>query len=348
MNRAKDNGYDDNGSTNTVVIHTPPISGQYAGDDEYVQVFITAEVNTSLVQFAFQDQLKNTVEAVARVIPSEMGPLYSGYAIVGLRPKDDYSINKHGNAKVLVKGGGVWSNSEENDSFIYGGSAGDFTVEDSIIGVVGECDGCQPGAPNAQVVTGLQHIDYPLLPTPICPQDAVWDEENLTLSPGNWNGDFPPHQPPDRKTNLEPGIYCISASTFDMKAQDELVGSDVLLYFINGNNFDWKDRGKATMNLIGRQSGIYKGMVIYVDHGDNLTDSGCDVKINGTSDSNFTGTIYAPTCEIILLGDSNSQGWDSQIIGYTIYFSGNSNTYINYNADHNHHAPTLPQIELTK
>jgi Tfp pilus assembly protein PilX len=43
---ASGNGYDNNLTTNTVDVYTPPISGYYAGNIDYVQVIIKSDVNT--------------------------------------------------------------------------------------------------------------------------------------------------------------------------------------------------------------------------------------------------------------------------------------------------------------
>src|SRR5258706_855071 len=39
---AKSNGYDNNGTTNTVELNTPPTSGQYVDNPEYIQVIVTS------------------------------------------------------------------------------------------------------------------------------------------------------------------------------------------------------------------------------------------------------------------------------------------------------------------
>src|SRR5688500_9408274 len=44
LDRADSNGYDNNGTTNVVEVHMPPISGSYVGNDDYIQVIITSHV----------------------------------------------------------------------------------------------------------------------------------------------------------------------------------------------------------------------------------------------------------------------------------------------------------------
>jgi hypothetical protein len=346
LDRANSNGYDNNGTTNTVDIFNPPISGQYAGDDEYLQVLITADVNTALIHFVFQGDMQNTVEAVARAIPSQRGEFYNGYAIVGLKPTGTKAIWKHGNADTEVTGGGIWSNSNDaNRSFEYNGAAGNLTVHaPADIAVVGGAR-YSGGTPNATVNTGQLQFAYPPLievPSPTCSGNAVWDSVSHTLSPGNWTGDFPP----DRETYLSPGEYCLTDTSFRANANNILSGSDILLYFVNGTNITWN--GNAEINLSGRESGPFEGMVIYIDHQNYSNPGGCNAKINGNEHSEFVGTIYAPTCNVKMLGAGETTGWRSQVIGYSVELGGNNDLDIFYSSDDNYVATKPPQIELTK
>lgn len=105
FNRADSNGYDNNGTTNIVEVYNPPTSGQYAGNSEYIQVFITASVDTALIHFVYSGPVQNTVEAVARVIPGQVGPLFAGNALVGLKPDGCSVVWKHGNSNINITGG---------------------------------------------------------------------------------------------------------------------------------------------------------------------------------------------------------------------------------------------------
>ncbi len=346
LNRASSNGYDNNGVTNTVQVFHPPASGQYAGDAEYVQVIITADVDTALIHFVYSGPVKNTVEAVARAKPGSVGPLFNGDAIVGLKPDGCSVVWKHGYGTIVVDGGGIWTNSSDPDcAFNYNGAAGDLTVQDPYtINVVGGAD-YSGGMPNATVVEGAPQFPYPPLadiPVPTCATDASWDAGTNTLSPGNWTGNFPP----DRNTNLEPGIYCITDTSFRLNAGDTLTGDDVLIYMAAGGNIQWS--GEASIALTGRASGEYAGLLIYVAHQDYANPGNCRVTINGSVDSIFVGTIYAPTCDVSLLGGAENTGLRSQLVGYTVEMGGNTDLDIFYSEADNYEANLPPEIELTK
>ncbi len=64
---AAQNGYDNDGTSNVVEFHNPPISGPNAGNVEYFQVFITSHVKTYFARVLGWKQLTNRVEAVARM-----------------------------------------------------------------------------------------------------------------------------------------------------------------------------------------------------------------------------------------------------------------------------------------
>ena len=346
LNRANTNGYDNNGVTNTVQVFYPPASGQYAGDTEYVQVIIIADVDTALIHFVYSGPVQNTVEAVARAKPGSVGPLFNGDAIVGLKPEGCDVVWKHGNSKTTVTGGGIWTNSNDpNCAFRYVGGAGSLSVPaPHSINVVGGAS-YSGGTPDATVVEGAPQFPYPPLVDivePTCSGEASWDPATNTLSPGNWSGNFPP----DRDTTLAPGIFCITDTDFRLNANDTLVGNDVLIYMAAGGNIHWS--GQAEITLAGRSSGEYKGLLLYVAHQNYASPGNCRLTINGSADSTFVGTIYAPTCDISFLGCAENTGFRSQLVGYTVEVGGDTDLDIFYDADENYEADLPPEIELTK
>lgn len=348
MNRAATNGYNNDGVTNTVNVYNPPISGQYAGNSEYIQVFINAVVDTSLVHFVYSGPVENTVEAVARVEPGAIGPLYQGNAIVGLKPNGCKVVWKHGNSQTHVIGGGIWINSDDPScAFTYNGSSGNLTVDspDTFSVVGGTSISPSHSPPNGTIVEGAPQFPYPPLvdvPAPSCSGAATWDSGTNTMTPGEWTGEFPPHG----EVNLEPGIYCVTDTTVRVNANDVLSGSNVLIYMVNGGDINWN--GNAEINLSGRTSGDYEGLLWYVSHSDYANPGDCKLTLNGNEDSSFTGTFYAPTCEIEMLGAGTSTGWDSQVIGYTVQLGGNNDLDIYFNAENNYESEYPPELELTK
>jgi hypothetical protein len=96
--RAASNGYDDNGTTNDVYVYNPPVDGIYAGNNQYIQVKIISQVNTFFARVIGIPQVTNRVQAVTRVIPTTITPLFNGNSVVGLAPHDCQAVKYQGNA----------------------------------------------------------------------------------------------------------------------------------------------------------------------------------------------------------------------------------------------------------
>lgn len=123
LNRARDNGYDNNLSSNTVKVYSPPISGPYINDTDYVQVIITSYVNTYFSRVVGIPQTKNTVEAVAQYAKGRN--LTDGAMIISYDDSPNcstggtggYSVEVTGSSTVNLKGGGIFVNSDETCGF---------------------------------------------------------------------------------------------------------------------------------------------------------------------------------------------------------------------------------------
>lgn len=134
--RAEHNGYISNLTSKTVVIHSPPVSGPYSGNDSYVQVIITSIIDTTFARVVGIQQLTNVVEAVALAAPEFN--LAKGAMIVSYDPDPNcstggtggYSVSVSGSSTVNLTGGGIFLNSNDVCGFripncadlnIYGG-----------------------------------------------------------------------------------------------------------------------------------------------------------------------------------------------------------------------------------
>lgn len=105
QNRATENGYDDDLTSNNVEIYSPPISGPYIGKSAYVQVIITSYVNTFFSRIIGMNQTKNTVEAVS--LAGKGGILGDGAMIISYDPSPNCSTGGTGGSSVLVSGSGI-------------------------------------------------------------------------------------------------------------------------------------------------------------------------------------------------------------------------------------------------
>ncbi|MFN8411926.1 MAG: pilus assembly protein TadG-related protein [Anaerolineales bacterium] len=351
---AKSNGYDNNGITNTVELNTPPTSGPYVDNPEYVQVIITSHINTFFGVVIGIPQIVVSTQAISQTKPAEYGQMFNGDALVSLAPESKCDVpNKrafwlHDEATLTMVGGGIFVNSDNPDcAFIEQGSAGIRFLDDNSLVIVGGADIQKP-----QLIlptppqTGAVPIIFPppfQMPKITCGKsatvisgsgtiDANGLPINMTMSAGAWEGDFPP-----KGVNyLEGGIYCIRG---DVLVDGLLSGTDVVLFVEEGNIHI---QGSAEIQLSAPKIGPLQGLLIYLPI-ENLG----RVALNGNFNSSYRGTILAPSAGIHLNGIESKEGYHSQIIGKYIEVGGIDNIKITYKDEQNYDAFKMPEVLLS-
>lgn len=315
-----------------VEIYNPPISGTYIGDNEFIQVFITATIDTYFGRVVGIPEVTNKVEAVARAKPPIISPIWVGNAVVSLSEHDCKAVTYQGNANTTITGGGIYVNSDcDTSAFFNNSSAAQLTAPClQAVGGITYTTGAI-NIPAGCVLSDADPMPPIVYPNPTCSGSA--SQNGNVLSPGNFNGTFPPAG----VDTLEPGIYCVDGN-FRMNAGDTLMGSDVVIVMVDGD-VTWN--GGATLQLDAPDSGPYDGLLMFVPESNSST-----ININGSSDSTFTGSILAPTSDISINGTGDASGMNCQIIGYTVDLAGDGATLINYNADDSYPPIVNPQIEL--
>lgn len=360
LQQAQQNGYSNDGEQSKVQVHNPPISGPYAGNAQYLQVIITSRQQTYFGSVIGIEDITNTVEAVARAKPAEWGEIMDGFAVISLAPMSDCKNNKafwaHGEATLELQGGGIWINSnhptcafiqqgngsvalEAGSQFIIAGGASiqkPQLVKKQVIGL-GYMQRAKDGSIPIQPIVGAVPVPYPppfVMPKPSCAgKMAKVSEDGASMNPGVWNDDFPPKG----VTTLKSGIYCISGN---VRVNDDLEGNGVLLVVDEGSvHFS----GSATIDLGAPGGGPFQGLLLYLPMTNNST-----VVLNGNSKSSFRGTILAPASLIRLAGNDSSYGFHSQIIGFHIELTGDSQLVVKYLDSQNYDAIISPEIYFTQ
>lgn len=329
--RAATNGYENNGSSNTVELYNPPISGPYSGNSEYIQVLITSHVQTWFAPVIGITQVTNKVEAVARAKPGSHEAMFSGNAIVSLATEECNAFWAHGNQELRAIGGGIYVNSDcHHSAFHQVGHSGH--VRAPSIMVVGGASFIHGNVTPVPTIDAepLPNLIYP---NPTCSKDAI--KTDNTLSPGTVHGSFPPNG----VTNLSSGIFCITGD-FDLHGNGDLTGSEVVLVLTSGGI---TLNGNSHVDLSAPTSGPFPGLLIYLP-----PDNSSTVTINGTNDSTFTGSILAPSAPIRLLGTGAVDGFNSQVIGYTVEWGGTSDGIVRYNDSLNFDSATFPSVGLAQ
>lgn len=345
LNRALENGYDDNHLTNEVEVYAcndvGADCGPYAGDQRFVQVVITSKINTTFARVIGITQLQNRVEALAMSEEAYIGELYGGASIIGLAPDQCKTIWLSGSAAVNITGGGIFSNSEVNCGTTIQGATGFAIDMDGSIDMVA-AGYVKNGNPYLGNIDGGLHgnadpYDYPppagMLPNPVCTGSAA--KSGTKMTPGNWSGAFPP----SGVKTLDPGTYCIKGN-FRLNSKDSLTGTGVTIYMQSGD-IDWN--GGATINLTAPTSGDLAGLLIYAPMSNTNT-----MRFNGNASSNLTGTLLMPAAPIVYNGTGNLNPSHVQIIGYTVEITGSNVTNVIYQDADNWDASMPAQVGLMR
>ncbi len=330
LSRAADNYYDNNGTTNIVQVVSPPISGTYAGNPDYIQVLITSHVDTYFAPVVGINQMTNRVQAVSKTKLSDIGPLFDGSALVSLKPDDDRVFYVCGNADVNIENSGVFVNSSDECAMV---AQGNVTVDsDSGYAVVNSTGPvCEIGGPDVvgPIAGGADQLDYPPridLPAPSIDCTGLPTDPPLvgnTYQPGNYSGETV-----NTDRNFAPGNYCFDG---DLRIN----GGDITANFVS---FKFTD---GEFNLNGNATFTGDHLVFY------CTDDCDGIHFNGNGSVTATNTTF-----FLETGDVHWNGNASNTIsapttgpnaGMLIYLPyGNTSTIeINGNADSLIKAPFL-------
>jgi Flp pilus assembly protein TadG len=332
--RALSNGYDNNGTDNWVEVISPPASGPYAGDANYIQVNIRTKIKTYFASVVGVTEMEAHVTAVSMGEPAVTDEIVFGNAVVGLSPTGCQVTWNHGNAATTITGGGVFVNSNDPSCALKQNGSGTITAPSyNVVGGATFQEGHMIGP-----ILPAEQIDYPphvSWPDPSGDCTGPATQSGNSLSPGSWSGQFPPAG----VDTLEPGVYCVDGD-FRVNGGDSLTGNGVHIYMEDGG-VDWN--GGATINLSAMTTGDYAGLLLYVP-----LSNGDPVTLNGNSDSHFQGTILAPASDCQVLGTGAANGFHSQVVCYTVELGGTVDISVFYNDNENYDWTIPPSLELSQ
>jgi len=357
LNRALENGYNDNHVSNEVEVYTCDETGSdcgpYDGDPKYVQVIITSHVNTYFARVLGINETQNTVQAVALTEPG--GPFYDGNLIVALNPNPCTGANGNivlgGNGTINLTGGGLFVNSGGSGCGIEQSGCPTISVTSGSVNSTGTanvnlgssssaCTASSSGIPAPSYNSNAYKFppDMPPVPPECTAPYGTYSSPTASktvVTPGRWN-EFPPTGP-TVKDHIEmmPGIYCVD-DVIKLRSRNlVLTGHDVTIY-IRANNYFQIEGG--TINLDAPDVGDYAGYLFIV--GSDFTGTSPNCSLDGNSVNTYEGTIFAPYCDVIVNGDSSGADLDAQIIGYTVTLNGGTTMNLNYDTDDTVQTPT--------
>jgi len=381
--RAADNTYDNNGTTNTVQVVSPPVSGTYADNPDYIQVLITSHVDTYFARVIGIEQMTNRVQAISKTKLSEIGPLFDGQALVALK-ETGTTFTTCGNPNVDVNASGIFVNSSSGCAMEVQGNV-NLEVDTGYAIVNNTSPVCTNGIVNmvGPITGGAQQVEYPprvdiAAPSIECSGDGYLDGN--VYKPGNYNnitinfGNY----------SFNPGNYCINGNvminggnveanfvSFRLNAGEFLVrgtanftadhlivygtGASTGMHFngtgdVTATNTtfymetgDVEWNGTAKNTFTAPDSGPNANMLLYMPYGNT---SG--LTVNGNANSTIVGTILAVSSHVQVNGNSSSNALYSQIVGYTVEACGNGDLNITFDPGDNFEQLEPAKIELTE
>lgn len=375
LDRAESNGYTNNLVTSSVEVYAcdeadASCASPYAGDSDYLQVVITSHMDTFFARVVGIPQVHNRVQAIALADDDDSGPLYNGDSIISLAQEcqspDNFTVG--GTADVVLDGGGLYINTDDPAcGFTCNSSATDIigsittaggtidtsascsenitgematdgiqwdfpiTLDDLGLDVPAECDG--PVGTYANYPAGT-HPDYPT-------------KDVTVLTPGSYN-DFPPKkvQPLGQlydTIHMNPGVYCV-ANVIKLTEQNLVLNGHNVTIFIRAG--DYFNINGGLINLDAPDEGDYAGYLVVVEPDYSAGPENCT--INGNTNNNYTGTIFAPYCNCTIDGGSEPTGYNAQVICYTVKITGTSTINFTYDPGENAEKIDPPKIGVTR
>lgn len=354
LDRAADNGYDNNFVTNTVKVYTcdeaDASCGPYDGLHSYLQVIITSHISTYFSRVIGIGETVNTVQAVTYW--SKRGPMYPGQTIIQYKPTGSGCPGEFivgGSGTVTIDGGGIFVNSDNSSTgecgaFSQAGCNVTLEVINGSINSVGTIatDECSEDRILASENPGQEPMAFP--PEPLEPPDEcdmaygiIQNDSARGLSyiwPGKYDT-IPPAAATQNRIIMAPGNYCVYEVLRVTNSTRLLQGQNVFVYIKHGRTSPLSIQG-GEMIMDAPDVGDYQGLLFYIDPGpiENgaYVESSDNCVINGGADDTFTGSIIAPNCSFTINGGGNPDGFHAQLIAYEVKLDGNNDLTFTYDA----------------
>jgi hypothetical protein len=349
MERAASNGYNNNGTTNIVEVHIPPVSGPYVRDEDYIQVIITSHVRMMFARVFGRQFITNKVEAVTLAETGSSDTSDGLAAIAALAPSGT-GVTMNGNVNLDVINSGVFSNSNSgacpSGSMVAIGNA-DLDVDtDFAMGTGGTF--CQSGSVNlnGDPIVPTSQIPYPPTfinpPAPSITCTGTGSISGNVVSPGTFASTF---SLPAWYTDytFEPGNYCFDNGAningnFNLTANDVQFRVNGSSFTINGNstfsgnNVLFHGVGGPGVDILGVTATNLTNVTFYMSAGTVYFSGTSANTLSAPTDGVYKGLLiylpYGNNSPLTIEGNAN-QHFTGSIIGVSsnIEVKGNNATF---------------------
>jgi hypothetical protein len=328
---AESNGYANNGTNTVVTVNIPPKSGQFIGQDGYVEVIIEYRQKRGFSAIFASGDVPVRARSVAR---GRWSPV--GMGILCLDPTSAASFKIQGQAQAQVPNSAVIVNSSSPDAMVGGGQGGSITAKSfEVTGGYYESGGQQFFGP---IRTGVPPTPDPYrqLPEPdpsLMPRyrqnqipaiDLGGGFKKYILPPGVYEGGL--SFSGQDSVEMLPGIHYMAGGGFHFSGTDStsLKATEVMLFNgvgTNGRAGDISITGNGSVTWTPPSTGVYKGISFF-----QARDVTQTITISGNGNMNIKGAYYARDA-MIDIGGNGTNFVGNQFICWQMTFHG-SGTYI--------------------
>lgn len=324
---AANNGFNNDGTTNTVTVNIPPLSGDYQGKAGYVEVIVDYNFTRSF------SSIFSTTPVSIRARSVALGsPIAADVGILVLDPTSRSAFNAQGSGTTTVKGTPVVVNSSDPEGSIVGGGG---SVAADSFWLKGGYSTSGGGTFIGPIYLNRPGLADPLAdipppnPTTMSQQSTrsiQYTSGDIYLQPGVYTGGI--NVSGTGNLYLAPGIYYMQGGGFEFSGQGSLVGQNVMIYSDpgNGNADKISVTGQGSMIITAPAAGPYQGITFW-----QRRDSTNTGNISGTGGTtSITGTFYFPGALLQVSGNGGVANLGSQYISYQLNLGGNGGINIDW------------------
>jgi hypothetical protein len=323
---AASNGYSNDGTTSTVTVNIPPLTGSFLGKSGYAEVSVQYNQSRGFSGIWGSSLMSVAARSVARGISNPLGP-----AILLLDPTMSKALGDTANGNVTVTGGSIVVNSNNSQAGYLTGSGNVSAPNINIYGNYGTSSGgkfvgtVKTGvAPTADPLSTLAVPDPTTMTLRSSSNYKISSSGTYTLQPGLYTGGIAISAPSGTVT-LNPGIYYMQGGGFSDSGGMNLTGSGVMIYNAPVHSSEQVElTSSGSLTLSPPTSGPYQGITIF-----QARSATAAVGITGNGSMNLTGTVYVAGANVNLTANGSANVIGSRIIADSMTVTGNGSVNVN-------------------
>ena len=314
MALAATNGYNNDGTTNTVKVNIPPLSGTFLGKPFHAEVIVTTIQPRIFSAVLGSGSLTVGAYTVARGI-SGTAQAYSNASLIVL------SAAGCGSNALQVSGGAsldtqstIQDNSTSSIALNVNGGA---SLTAPSIQIAGSYSATGGSTINGTIQTSAPIITDPLasLPAPnpstLTARSFQSSSSTQTINPGVYSNGLQIGN--GGTVTMNPGVYYLQGIGLNIGNGATLTGNGVTIYMDNGAQLNLQ--GGTSVTLTPPTSGTYAGLTYFQSRSSILP-----LNINNGATLEASGTIYAPAATANIIGGTTNK-YGSQLILDTLNIS---------------------------